>query len=182
MSILRKHHFLNNCKIIWPQNKRVNLSWTELYLFSSRIWLMSADITVYACMCHLQRKTLNNTPKVFIHPRFDMHWIYKRNSCIRFSRGKLDAISKRAPVLSDQTFDHLTTIHEGEKALHDTQGRQRGLQWSYIIRDRGLRPVHLHVQRFYSYDIYFKLCEGGSTHHFITLWIHIHRIWDRYRL
>lgn len=77
MSILRKHHFLNNCKIIWPQNKRVNLSWTELYLFSSRIWLMSADITVYACMCHLQRKTLNNTPKVFIHPRFDMHWIYK---------------------------------------------------------------------------------------------------------
>lgn len=88
MSILRKHHFLNNCKIIWPQNKRVNLSWTELYLFSSRIWLMSADITVYACMCHLQRKTLNNTPKVFIHPRFDMHWIYKRNTCIRFSRGK----------------------------------------------------------------------------------------------
>lgn len=52
----KKHHFLNNCKIIWPQNKRVNLSWIELYLFSSRIWLMSADVTEYACMCNLQRK------------------------------------------------------------------------------------------------------------------------------
>lgn len=70
MSILRKHHFLNNCKIIWPQNKRVNLSWTELYLFSSRIWLMSADITVYACMCHLQRKNVKQYPQSLHPPTF----------------------------------------------------------------------------------------------------------------
>lgn len=42
--------------------------------------------------------------------------------------GKTGCDQLKGTCLSDQTFDHLTTIHEGEKALHDTQGRQRGLQ------------------------------------------------------
>lgn len=67
MSILRKHHFLNNCKIIWPQNKRVNLSWTELYLFSSRIWLHCICMHVSSAKENVKQYPQSLHPPTFRH-------------------------------------------------------------------------------------------------------------------
>lgn len=64
-----------------------------------------------------------------LHPPTFRHALnLQKKFMYKVFEGKTGCDQLRAPVLSDQTFDHLTTIHEGEKALHDTQRRQRGLQ------------------------------------------------------
>lgn len=132
--------------------------------------------------CVICKGNIKQYRKIFIHPHLFTgfrHALNLHEECTVFEKKNWRVLQNASPITRGHKYYIIR--RNFKKILHDIQGRQEGLRWSFIIRDRGLRPAnHSYLQRFYIYEKYFKVARLNTTLFNESIKNLISRTWNRY--